>query len=100
MHILNDAVIVGGGIIAQATAGDITSIGTAISTLGPTAILGIGIVWAIRRGDKLVVEVHELREKHDELLKASVAALTQATTALQAHVNIVQHCKDTAAKRG
>ncbi len=93
MHILNDAVIVGGGIVAQASSADLTSIGSAVSSLGPTAILAIGIVWAIRRGDKLVDEVHELREKHDVLLRDAMKALTE-------HTEIVRHCKDATAKRG
>ena len=98
-HILNDALIVTSGVVAQAASGNIVDLGSAVSALGPTALLGVGIVWAIRRGDKLVDEVHELREKHDQVLDRTIEAMTRATEIIANHTVVIQHCKDGATDR-
>jgi len=99
-HAINDALIVGSGVLAQATSANIIDIGSAVSSLGPTALLGIGIVWAIRRGDKLVEELHEVRAKHDATTERMVAAMAENTEVIRQQNQLAQWCKDTIKQRG
>ena len=99
-HAINDALIVGSGVLAQATSANIIDVGSAVSSLGPTALLGIGIVWAIRRGDKLVDELHEVRSKHDAAMERMAAAMAENTEVIRQQNQLAQWCKDTVKQRG
>ena len=100
MHRLNDALIIGSGVVAQAASANIIDIGSAVSSLGPTALLGIGIVWAIRRGDKLVDELHEVRSKHDAAMERMAAAMAENTEVIRQQNHLAQWCKDSIKQRG
>jgi len=100
MHRLNDALIIGSGVVAQAASANIIDIGSAVSSLGPTALLGIGIVWAIRRGDKLVEELHEVRAKHDAAMERMASAMAENTEVIRQQNHLAQWCKDSIKQRG
>ena len=100
MHRLNDALIIGSGVVAQAASANIIDIGSAVSSLGPTALLGIGIVWAIRRGDKLVDELHEVRAKHDAAMERMASAMAENTEVIRQQTQLAQYCKDMVKLRG
>ena len=99
-HAIHDALIVGSGVLAQATSANIIDIGSAVSSLGPTAPLGIVIVWAIRRGDKLVDELHEVRAKHDAAMERMTEAMAENTEVIRQQNQLAQYCKDTVKQRG
>jgi hypothetical protein len=82
--------LIGAGTLAQAAVPSAIDAGSIIGAMAPSALLGIGIWWAIRRGDQLVSEIHALREKHEDELKGDreeFKAILKHTTETLTRVN-------------
>jgi hypothetical protein len=54
-----------GAVIGQANATGLLELGGVVGNMAPSVLLAIGLIWAVRRGDGLVKEVHALRDKHE-----------------------------------
>lgn len=95
MNHVPEIMILSGGLIAQVVNSmPLQDAGGLVSSLGPTALLGVGIVWAIRRGDKLVDEIHEIRNRNDAMMEKAIDALAHAADAVRENSEVIRHCKD------
>jgi hypothetical protein len=95
--------LIGVGAVGQAAVPSLIDAGSVVGALAPSALLGIGLLWSIRRGDSLVKEIHDLRDKHEAELKSERAefkSILEKTTETLTSVNItLKSCEERSKKK-
>jgi hypothetical protein len=105
-----DGMILTGSVLAQAVSLDPTTAGTMLGKLAPSALLGIGILWAIKRGDAAYRENQDLRNARErelkeeqadmrKVLKETVEGITASNKALEHNNRIIEHCERMGGKK-